>query len=181
VLLAESNELIMNENIYKIRRAFLVPLISIVVLLFFLFLISLIHSQKWEIIVVAILFLGTLAAGLDMVKREIVVSDQGLKIKNVFRCKEFTWAEITSLGVVVLKKKVYFLLTTTKGFYFFSNLLENHSLLVRSLAGKLAEEKVDAEVKNYLDHPLERFSLMVMSWIAVGIIVGVIILKVSGI
>ncbi len=169
----------MSENIYKIRRAFLIPLIAIVVLLFLLFVISLFNRQNWEIIVLAILFFASLFAGLFMAKKEIVVNDQGVRIKNVFRCKEFGWPEITHLGVVVLKKKVYFLLTTTKGFYIFSNLLENHALLVRSLVDRLGEEKVEIEVEKYLDHPLERLALIVMSWVAVGVIVATIILLVS--
>jgi len=169
----------MNKNVYKIRRAFLIPLIAIVVLLFLLFLISLRNSQTWELIVLAILFFASLSAGVDMAKREIVVSDQGLKIIKVFRCKEFGWPEITHLAVVVLKKKVYFLLTTAKGFYIFSNLLENHALLVRSIVDRLGEEKVEVEVKKYLDHPLERFALIVMSWVAVLIIIAMIILRVS--
>jgi hypothetical protein len=169
----------MSENVYKIRRVFLIPLIAIVVLLFFLFLISLINSQRWELIVLGILFFASLSAGVDMTKKEIVINDEGLKIKNVFRCKEFGWTEITHLGVVVLKKKVYFLLTTTKGFYIFSNLFENHALLVRSLVDSLGEEKVEVEVKKYLDHPLERLALIVMSWVAVGIIIATIIARVS--
>ncbi len=168
----------MIENVYKIRRAFLIPLIAIVVLLLLLFLLSLFSRQNWEIIVLAILFFASLFAGLDMVKKEIIINDQGLKINKLFRSKEFSWTEITHLGVVVLKKKVYFLLTTTKGFYIFSNLIENHVLLVRSLADRLGEEKVEVEVKNYLDHPLERLALIVMSWIAVGIIVATIFLRV---
>ncbi len=148
-------------------------------LLFLLFFVSLINGQRWEIIATAVLFLACLAVGMDMAKREIVVHDQGLKIKNIFRSKEFGWMEITHLAVVVLKKKVYFLLTTTKGFYIFSNLFENHALLVSSIMDRLDEEKVEVEVKKYLDHPLERLSLIVMSWVAVGIIIGVIILKIS--
>lgn len=148
-------------------------------LLFLLFFISLINGQRWEIIAAAVLFLASLAVGMGMVKREIIVHDQGLKIKNFFRSKEFGWMEITHLAVVVLKKKVYFLLTTTKGFYIFSNLFENHALLVSSIMDRLDEEKVEVEVKKYLDHPLERLSLIVMSWVAVGIIIGVIILKIS--
>jgi hypothetical protein len=172
----------MNENVYKIRRAFLIPLSSIGVLLFLLFLISLSnHRQGWEIIVLAVLFFASLSAGVYLAKKEIVVNDQGLKIKNIFRCKEFEWTEITHLGVVVLKKKIYFLLTTTKGFYIFSNLLENHALLVRSLMDRLGEEKVEVEVNKYLDCPVERLAPIVMSWVAVGIIIGVIILKVSGV
>jgi len=169
----------MSENIYKIKKAFIVPLITVVTLLFLLLLISLFTSQTWEIIVIAILCLFSLAACMKMVKKEIIVNDQGLKIKKVFRCKEFSWAEITHLAVVILRKKVYFLLTTTKGFYVFSNLLENHALLIRSLVDKLGDEKVEAEVKNYLNNPLERFSLIIMSWIAVVIIIAVIILRLS--
>ena len=171
----------MSENVYKIRRALLIPIIAIVVLLFLLFVISLFNRNIGETVVLAILFFASLGIGIEMAKREIVINDQGLKIKKVFRRKEFGWAEITHLGVVVLKKKVYFLLTTTKGFYIFSNLLENHALLIRSLMNRLGEEKVEVEVKNYLDHPLERLSMIVMSWFAVLVIIAVIILKVSGV
>ncbi|MEQ8163350.1 MAG: hypothetical protein ABRQ34_07495, partial [Smithellaceae bacterium] len=93
--------------------------------------------------------------------------------------KEFGWQDITHLAVVVLKKKVYFLLTTTKGFYIFSNLFENHALLAGSLVDRLDEERVEVEVVRYLEQPLERLSMIVMSWIAAGIIIGVIILKIS--
>jgi len=169
----------MNENVYKIRKAFLIPLIAIVVLLFLLFLISLFnHRQDWKIIVLAILFFASLSVCVYLAKKEMVVNDQGLKIKNLFRSKVFGWTEITHLAVVVLKKKVYFLLTTTKGFYIFSNLFENHALLVRSLMDRLDEEKVEVEVKKYLDYPVERLALIVMSWVAVMIIIAAIILKV---
>jgi hypothetical protein len=169
----------MNENVYKIRRAFLIPLIAIVVLLFLLFLISLFNRQIWEIVVLAILLFASLAAAANMARKEIVINDTGMKIKKIFRSKEFSWPEITHLAVVVLKKKVYFLLTTTNGFYIFSNLFENHASLAHYVAGKLGEEKVEPEVKTYLDHPLERLALIVMSWFAVLIIIATIILRVS--
>jgi hypothetical protein len=171
----------MNENIYKIRRSFLIPLIIIVVLLFLLFAISLFNGQKWEIIVLAILFFVSLAVGVETSRRKVIINEQGIKIKKFFRVKEFVWAEVTHLGVVAMKKKVYFLLTTTKGFYIISNLLENHALLIRSLVDKLGEGKVEVEVINYLDNPLERLSLIVMSWVAVLVIAAVIISKLSGV
>lgn len=170
--------IIMNEKIYKIRKAFLIPLTGIVVLLFLLLLLSLSGSrQSWELVVLAILFLTSLSADLYLMKKELIVNDEGVKIKNIFRSKEFFWREITHLGIVVLKKKVYFLLTTTKGFYIFSNLLGNHVSLVRSLADKLDEEKVEEEVRKYLDNSVERLALIIASWIAVAIIIAVIVLK----
>jgi hypothetical protein len=171
----------MVEKEYKIRRAFLVPLIILVVLLLLLTIVSIIKSSgKWEIIIVPVFFVASLAALIDMIKRKIFINDQGMKIKNVFRVKEFDWQEITHLAVVILKKKIYFLLTTTKGFYIFSNLFENHAQLVQLIDEKIGEDKVEMEVKTYLDHPVERLAPIVMSWVAAGIIVGVIFIKISG-
>jgi lysylphosphatidylglycerol synthetase-like protein (DUF2156 family) len=167
----------MAQNVFKIRRAFLVPFITIVVLLFLLFLISLFRGELWEKIILAVSFASTLLIAIEATRRKIVVTDEGLKIEKFFRTKEFVWTEITQLAIVNLSNKIYFLLTTTKGFYFFSNLLENHALLIRSLVDKLDDERVETEVKNYLDHPLERRSLLVMCWFAVLISAAFIILK----
>lgn len=167
----------MEQNVFKIKRAFLVPFNTIVVLLFLLFLLSLFRGQMWEKIVLAVCFASTLLIAIEATRRKIILTDEGLKIEKFFRTKEFVWTEITHLDVVNLRNKIYFLLTTTKGFYFFSNLLENHALLIRSLVDKLGNERVETEVNNYLDHPVERRSLIVMCWFAVLISTAFIILK----
>ncbi|PKN52866.1 MAG: hypothetical protein CVU55_06500 [Deltaproteobacteria bacterium HGW-Deltaproteobacteria-13] len=167
----------MEQNIFKTKRAFLVPFIAIVALLCLLLILSLFKGQSVEKIVLAISFFGTLLVGIEASKREIIVTKDGLKIKKFFRTKDFIWPEITHLGVVDLRNKTYFLLTTTKGFYFFSNMFENHALLIRSIVDKLGDEKVEIEVKNYLDHPSERRSLIVICWVIVLIISAFIILK----
>ena len=171
----------MAQNVFKIRRAFLVPFITIVALLFLLFLISLLRGQLWEKMILAVFFASTLLIAIEATRRKIVVTDEGLKIEKFFRTKEFVWTEITNLAVVNLSHKIYFLLTTTKGFYFFSNLLENHALLIRCLVDKLDEERVEIEVKHYLDHPVERLSLIVMCWLAVFISIAFIILKLASV
>jgi lysylphosphatidylglycerol synthetase-like protein (DUF2156 family) len=167
----------MEQNIFKIKQAFLVPFNTIVVLLFFLFLLSLFRGQLWEKIVLAVSFASTLLIALEATRRKIIITNEGLKMEKFFRTKEFSWTEITHLGVVNLRNKIYFLLTTTKGFYFFSNLLENHALLIRSLVDKLGNERVETEVNDYLDHPVERRSLIVMCWFAVLISTAFIIFK----
>ena len=166
------------QNIYKIKKAFLIPFSVTVALLFILFGLSLITGQTWEKIILAVLCLSSLAICVEAARREIIVNEEGLKLKKFFREKNFIWPEITHLAVVVMKNKAYFLLTTTKGFYIFSNLLKNHAALVRFLLDKLGQEKVEVEVTNYLEHPIERRSLIVMSWVAVIVISIIIILKI---
>ncbi len=169
----------MRQNIFKIRRAFVIPLMVIIFFLFLLLLLSIFKGQIREGVILSVFFIVVLLIGIETLKREIVLTEGGLKIKKFFRIKEFVWAEITHLGIVELRKKIYFLLTTTKGFYFFSNLVENHALLIRSLVDKLGEEKLELEVKNYLERPVERLSLIVMSWISAAIIIVIIILAVK--
>lgn len=157
------------------------PFITIVVLLFLLFLISLFRGQLWEKIILTVSFASTLLIAIEATRRKIVLTDEGLEIKKFFRTNEFVWTEITHLEVVNLNNKIYFLLTTTKGFYFFSNLLENHALLIRSLVDKLGNERVETEINNYLVHPMERRSLIVMCWFAVLISASFIILKLASV
>ena len=58
-------------------------------------------------------------------------------------------------------------------------MFENHSLLIRSIVDKLDIEKVEIEVRNYLEHPIERRSLIVICWLTVVIIMAFIILKLT--
>ena len=150
---------------------------GVVVLLFVLLVLSLFGGESWEMILLTALFVITSVIAIETSEREFAVSEDGLRIRKFFRTKYFTWAEITHLGIVIMRSKAYFLLTTTKGFYVFSNLLQDHSLLIRGLMAKLADEKVEAEVKNYLEAPIERTSLIVLTWIALMIMAAIILTK----
>ncbi len=167
----------MQENIFKIRRAFLIPLWAIVVLFFALFVQSLFIGQLWEMIVSAIFFAVLLAIAIEASERAIILTENKLKIKKFFRQKEFDWERVTNLGIVELGKKVYFLISATRGLYFFSNLTEKHTELVGLLVKKLDEERVEPQVREYLERPVERLSLIVMSYVAALIIAAIIIMK----
>ncbi len=164
-------------QVYKIKKGFRFPFMMVVVLLFVLLVLSLFGGESWEMILLTALFVTTSVIAIETSEREFAVSENGLRIRKFFRTKNFTWAEITHLGIVIMRNKAYFLLTTTKGFYVFSNLLQDHSLLIRGLMAKLADEKVEAEVKNYLEAPIERTSLIVLTWIALMIMAAIILTK----
>jgi len=164
-------------RVFKIKKAFIVPFVIAVALLFALLALSFFIGQPWEKMVLGVLCFITTIVAVEASEREFAVSEDTLRIKKFFRVKNFIWAEITHLGVVVMRNKAYFLLTTTKGFYMFSNLWQDHTLLIQYLSEKLGDEKVEAEVKNYLGNPIERTSLIVLTWVAVIIIVAIILTK----
>lgn len=164
-------------QIYRIKKAFTYPFIAAVILLGVLLALSLFSGQSWERGILAVLFVLAALVAVEAYERTFSVSEDGLRIRKFFRIKNFSWAEITHLGVVVMRNKAYFLLTTTKGFYIFSNLLQDHALLIRRLTEKLENERVEAEIKTYLESPVERTSLIVLTWIALIIIVAIILTK----
>lgn len=164
-------------RVFKIKKAFIVPFVIAVALLFALLALSFFIGQPWEKMVLGVLCFITTIVAVEASEREFAVSEDTLRIKKFFRVKNFIWAEITHLGVVVMRNKAYFLLTTTKGFYMFSNLWQDHTLLIQYLSEKLGDEKVEAEVKNYLGNPIERTSLIVLTWVAVIIIAAIILTK----
>ncbi len=163
---------------HKVKRAFLIPFIITTVLLVVLLVVSLFYGRPWEKIILAVLCVVSLFIAVEASEREFALSEDALSIRKFFRQKKFTRTEITHLGVVTLSNNAYFLVTTTRGFYIFSNLIENHESLLGDLAGKLGDEKVEAEIKTYLEAPLERTSLIVLSWVAAVIIVAIIVTKV---
>ncbi len=163
--------------VYKIKKAFRLPFIAVTILLFALFVTGMAMGELWERILTGVLFIVALVISVEVSEREFKTSENGLHIRKFFRAKHFVWAEITHLGTVILRNKAYFLLTTTKGFYIFSNLLQDHTLLLRDLAQKLGEEKVEAEIKNYIAAPRERTSLVVLTWVSLIILVALLLTR----
>lgn len=163
--------------VYKIKKTFRFPFVAVTVLLFALFVTGMAMGELWERILTGVLFIIALVVAVEVLEREFRTSENGLQIRKFFRTKNFAWAEITHLGTVLLRNKAYFLLTTTKGFYIFSNLLQDHTLLLQALAEKLGEEKVDAEVKSYIEAPRERTSLVVLTWVSLVILVALLLTR----
>ncbi|MFO7569164.1 MAG: PH domain-containing protein [Smithellaceae bacterium] len=164
-------------QIYKIKKSFLIPFVAAVALLGVLSLVMMVMGETWEFVSILLIFFVALAICVEASRRQVVASEDGLQIRKFFRTKHLVWAEITHLGMMVVRNKAYFLLTTTRGFIVLSNLIEKHALLIRFLAGKLGEEKVEPDVNTYLEHPIERLSLLIMTWVAVAVIIAVIVAK----
>lgn len=166
---------------YTTRRAFLYPFSVVFVLLFALFILSIFdRSFPPEIVILAIICVPTTYFFLQAVRRRTTIEPDGVRIKKVFREKYLLWGDITNVDVLYVRKKVYLLLTTTKGFYVLANSHGNFSSLVRDVAGHVDQEKIEAGVRDLIEHPVVRISDVVSSWIASVILLGAVILKIAG-
>jgi len=79
----------MCESGLQIKKAFRVPFIIAVALLFALLALSLFSGQPWEKMLLAVLSIITLVIAIEASEREFALSENGLRIRKFFSRKIF--------------------------------------------------------------------------------------------
>jgi hypothetical protein len=168
----------MYQNIYRIRRSFLIPFSIDVFLLFFLLLLSLFLKGSYlERTVLIVIFVSVLYVYIESLYRKVQTGDQGIMIRKVLREKELRWEDVTHVGALILRKKSYLLLTTIRGFYILSNAYEKYSTLLGDIISHVDKEKVEEEVRKQHEHPVKNISDIVMTWFTALVLLGIITIK----
>lgn len=170
----------MSTIVYKIGRTLLIPLAIDVFLLFILLSISLfVSSSPTERIVLFVLFIPLLYIFLESISRKVIIENNGIEIKKLFRNKVLGWKDITSVGTVIIQKKAYILLTTTKGFQTLSNSYENFTALVQNIVDNVDTDKVEEDVQTLIEYPIKKISNIIAAWVVVIILLGTIYIKLT--
>lgn len=169
----------METTTYTTRRGFLIPfslasLLLIVLLAFSVF----DRTFPSEVVILAVICVPTLYIFLESAWRRTTVGPDGVRIRKLFRERHLLWEDITNIDVLAVRKKVYLLLTTTKGFHALANSHGNFTSLVRDIVGHVDQEKIEEGVRDVIEHPVVRISDVISAWIASGILLGAIVLKV---
>jgi hypothetical protein len=170
----------MPQNIYRIRKSFLIPLTIDAVLLFALLILScLVKGSSLERAILTVFFIAVLFVLVEAAKRAIEIGDEGVKIKKFFRIKSLAWTDITHIGCLIVRSRVYILLTTTKGFFIFSNAYDHFSQMIRDLASHISSETVEVEdgVRAQIENPAHSLTDLVAAWIAAAVMTGIIVIK----
>ncbi len=168
----------MYQKTYKIKKSFLVALSAVVILLFLLLLLFLFsRGSSIEKGVLSAIFIIVLLVFLEFMSRRVLTGDQGILIRKFLREKKLLWEDITQVGTVVMRKRVYILLTTIKGFHILTNAYEEFPDLLQGIASHVDKEKMDEEVRNLLEHPIEKISDTISTWFAAAVLVAIIVLK----
>jgi len=168
----------MSQNVYTIRRAFLVPLGVDAFLLFCLFVISLMpQGSTTERLVFAFFFFPSGYLFLECLFRGVKVDDGGIVLRRLWKEKRVPWEGITHVGGLNLRKKAYILLTTVKGFFIVSNAYEGFPELTEEIVSHVDPERVEEEVRLQAGRSPSEIAHIVMAWIAAVFMVGIILIK----
>jgi hypothetical protein len=165
-------------NIYRIRKALLIPFGVVVILLSALLSISIVwRGSTTERLVLVILFFPALYLFLEALYRKVTITDGGVTLQKFFRKKDLLWGDITHVGHLIIRKKVYILLTTVKGFHIISNAYEEFSGLVKDICDHSDKEKVEEQLVGQIENPVRDFSNIVSTWVAALVIFVIIVTK----
>lgn len=165
-------------QVYKIRRAIVIPLaLSCLFLVVLLLRAWLFPSLPGERVVLTAIFLGVGYLFLEVLARQASFGNDVLQIRKFMRNKEFGWEEITHLGSLVMGVKVYLLLTTTRGFYILSNNYERFPELLRRLVEKLSAERIGGEVSLLMANPPKNNQPVRSAWLMAAVIMVIMALR----
>jgi hypothetical protein len=168
----------MAQRHYTIRRAFLIVLGLDTLLLFCLFMISLVvKGNTMERLVLTLFFLPALVLFLECLFRRVTVIEEGLVIRKLGRNKALLWDEITRVGYLILHRKVYLLLTTVKGFFVISSAFEGFPSLVEDLVARVEPDRVEQDVRLQAGRSLKGVSNIVAAWVAAVLMMAMILVK----
>lgn len=168
----------MSQRIYKIRKAFLVPLGVDAFLLCALFVISMLsHGSATERLVFAFFFVPSLYVFSESLFRRVTLDGEGIVIRKLLREKGVPWEGITHVGGLSMHKKVYLLLTTVNGFFIFSNAYAGFPDLVEEIVSRVDRSRVEEEVLLQAGRSPSGIVHTALAWTAAAFMVGIILIK----
>ena len=168
----------MSQRIYRIRKAFLVPLGVDAFLLCALFVISMLpQGSATERLVFAIFFVPSLYVFFECLLRRVTVYGGGIVIRKLLREKGVPWEGITHVGGLCIHNKVYLLLTTVRGFFIISNAYGGFSDLVQEIVSRVGRAKVEEELLLQAERSPSGIVHTALAWTAAAFMVGIILIK----
>jgi hypothetical protein len=168
----------MSQRIYRIRKAFLVPLGVDAFLLCVLFVISmLMQGSATERLVFAIFFVPSLYVFFACLLRRVTVDGERIVIRKLLREKGVSWEGITHVGGLSMHNKVYLLLTTVNGFFIISNAYGGFSDLTAEIVSRVDRTRVEEEVRLQAGRSPSGIVHAALAWTAALFMVGIILIK----
>ncbi|HPC73118.1 MAG TPA: hypothetical protein P5551_10645 [Syntrophales bacterium] len=168
----------MATSVYRIRKALRVPLVLDSILLFTLILLAFfVKGTMPEKVLLIVLFIPLSYLCLEANTRRAETQGGNLRLTRLFRKRELAWPNITDVGIVIMRTKVYAVLTTTKGFHVLSNSYEDFYGLLKHIVDHVEKERVEKEVLNLLENPVENRTNILSAWAAAAFFCVIIFFK----
>lgn len=167
---------------FVIRRAFVVPLGLVLVLIGALLAVSIAHGQPVAKLVFLLVFaLPVAVLFIACAFRRLDLDATGVTAVRLRRRRRIDFARVTALETVQVRSRVF--LTLVDGddeFIIISNGYADFPELVRALVAALPASAVPEETRRLAESPPRRHADVAMAWFAVAAIVYVLVAQFRG-
>jgi hypothetical protein len=164
-----------SEQIFVIRRSFLLPLGILLLETLVLLAVCLVQRQPLaKALILAFLILPI--AGLFVVSlfRKLILEADGVRAKRMFREKVIRFAEVTELDTVMVRNRVYLTLCAGEEFLILSNAYARFPALVKSLTAQVPEGTITAATTHMATAPPSKKSDVISCWLGVALLVYIL-------
>jgi len=166
---------------FVIRRAFVVPLGLVLVLIGVLLVVSIMHGQPIaKLAFLAVFALPVAVLFVESVFRRLDLDAEGVTARRLGQTRRIDFARVTALESVQVRSRVF--LTLTAGadeFLIISNGYASFRDLARALVNALPASAVPEETRRLAAAPPTRQADVVMAWFVVAALIYVLIAQFS--
>ena len=162
---------------YVIRRAFVIPLGLVLLLMAALLGVSIVHGQPVAKIAFLIVFaLPVLVLFLASAFRSLVIDASGVTMTTPFRSKRLEFPRITALDTVRVRSRVFLTLSAGEDdFLIISNGYADFAGLLATLMEQLPAAVISDETRQLATAPPARYADIAMVWFTLAALTYVLI------
>jgi len=166
---------------FRVRRAFLIPLSLLVVLMLALLLTSLVQGQpRAKVAILAVILLPVVTLLVESLFRRIAVSTEGVVAHKLLRDKQVPFEQVTAVDLVQVRKRAFITLSRSDDFLIISNAYERFPELVRLLLERAPSAAVTPETRTQGENAPVKSSDIVSCWLAAVLVAFILYLQFSG-
>ncbi|WP_457568060.1 PH domain-containing protein [Desulfurobacterium sp.] len=130
--------------------------------------------------ILALLVVPVLLRLVALLKRKVVVSDEGIEIRDLFKSGFVKWSEIESVGFSSRRRTFLFIVTKERDGYLIDDSVENFRSLLEEIEKRVDREKLPDNWKEIVAGYKQSYGGLILVVLAIFVIGYVVLKSLSG-
>ncbi|WP_456438164.1 PH domain-containing protein [Desulfurobacterium sp.] len=151
---------------------------AVLTLLYVVFLVSVAvkYGVNINFFVLAVLVVPVLLRLVALLKREVVISEEGIEIRDLFKSGFVKWSDIESVGFSSRRRTFLFIVTRNKDGYLIDDSVENFKNLLEEVGKRVDKGKLPENWEDIVSGYKPSYGGIVLVTLAI-LVIGYVVLK----
>ncbi len=170
-----------DNQVYAIRKEFLLPLGILLLQSLALFVICLVKGEPTaKVVILGAIILPIAGLFVESVLRRVEVAETGVTVFKVLRKKTLHFSDLTAVETVQVRKRAFLTLSSEEDFVILSNAYAGFPALVHSLLARVPEGVISPETRQMAQNPPRKSSDIVSCWVGVLLLALILYSQLGG-